>query len=110
MLAAGPFARPHLPAAAAGLSPQVHQLHSSDYSSPQDVPPGDVVVVGGGNSAAQLAVELSATHRVTVVTPGPLWYLPTSVLGVDLYWWLLLTGVLHTGRRQPRRAARPATR
>jgi putative flavoprotein involved in K+ transport len=95
VLASGPFSRPHVPRAAAGLSPQVHQLHSSDYSSSQDVPPGDVVVVGGGNSAAQLAVELSATRRVTVVTPGPPWYLPTSVLGVDLYWWLWLTGVLN---------------
>lgn len=97
VLAVGPFSRPYVPAAACGLSPEVHQLHSSDYSSPQDVPPGDVVVVGGGNSAAQLAVELSATHRVTVVTPGAPWYLPTSVLGVDLYRWLRLTGVLDAG-------------
>ena len=97
VLASGPFARPHVPDAAAGLSPHVHQLHSGGYSSPQDVPPGEVVVVGGGNSAAQLAVELSATHRVTVVTPRPPWYLPVSVLGVDLYWWLRLTGVLNAG-------------
>jgi putative flavoprotein involved in K+ transport len=95
VLASGPFSRPHLPPAAASLSPQVHQLHSSGYSSPEDVPPGEVVVVGGGNSAAQLAVELSATHRVTVVCPREPWYLPTSVLGVDLYWWLRLTGVLN---------------
>ena len=94
VVAAGPFARPHVPPAAAGLSPRVHQLHCADYASPQDVPPGDVVVVGGGNSAAQLAVELSATHRVTVLSPREPWYLPTSVLGVDLYWWLWLTGVL----------------
>ena len=97
VLASGPFSRPHVPPATARLSPRVQQLHSSDYSSPQDVPPGDVVVVGGGNSAAQLAVELSATHRVTVVCPREPWYLPTSVLGVDLYWWLRLTGVLNAG-------------
>ena len=95
VLATGPFTRPHVPPAAARLSPQVHQLHSSAYSSPQDVPPGDVVVVGGGNSAAQLAVELSATHQVTVVCPREPWYLPTSVLGVDLYWWLRLSGTLN---------------
>jgi putative flavoprotein involved in K+ transport len=94
VLAAGPFARPHVPPVAAGLSPRVHQLHSSAYRSPQDVPAGDVLVVGGGNSAAQLAVELSSTHRVTVAAPRPPWYLPTSVLGVDLYRWLWLSGVL----------------
>ena len=98
VVATGPFTRPHVPPAADGLSPQVHQLHSYDYRSQEDVPPGDVLVVGGGNSAAQLAVELSATHRVTVAAPRPPWYLPTSVLGVDLYWWLLLTGLLNADR------------
>jgi putative flavoprotein involved in K+ transport len=98
VLATGPFAVPHVPAATAGLAPHVCQLHSSDYRSPRDVPPGDVLVVGGGNSAAQLAVELSATHRVTVAAPGPLWSLPTSLLGIDLYWWLRLTGVLSASR------------
>lgn len=98
VLAGGPFARPHVPAAASGLSPQVRQLHSTEYTSPQDVAPGDVLVVGGGNSAAQLAVELAATHRVTVAAPRPPWYLPTSLLGVDLYWWTSLTGVLTADR------------
>jgi putative flavoprotein involved in K+ transport len=98
VVATGPFTRPHVPSAAAGLSPHVHQLHSHGYRSPADVPPGDVLVVGGGNSAAQLAVELAATHRVTVAAPRPPWYLPTSLLGVDLYWWLLVTGLLNADR------------
>ena len=98
VLATGPFHRRSIPAVAAALSPQVHQLHSYDYRSPADVPPGEVLVVGGGNSAAQLAVELSATHAVTVAAPRPPWYLPVSFLGVDLYWWSLLTGVLNGDR------------
>ena len=98
VLATGPFHRRSVPAFAAALSPQVHQLHSYDYRSPADVPPGAVLVVGGGNSAAQLAVELSATHAVTVAAPRPPWYLPVSFLGVDLYWWSLLTGVLNGDR------------
>ncbi len=98
VVAAGPFSRPHVPAASSGLAFDVVQLHSSDYRRPSDVPSGEVLVVGGGNSAAQLAVELAATHEVTVASSRPLWYLPTSVLGVDLYWWLLLTGVLNADR------------
>jgi putative flavoprotein involved in K+ transport len=94
VLAPGPFHLPEIPSAAAGLSPQVRQVHSSAYRSPEDVPPGDVLVVGGGNSAAQLAVELSATHRVTLAAPRQPWFLPTSLLGIDLYWWTRLTGVL----------------
>jgi putative flavoprotein involved in K+ transport len=95
VLATGPFHRRRIPAAAADLAPEVFQLHSYDYRSPGDVPPGEVLVVGGGNSAAQLAVELSATRSVTVVSPRPLWYLPVSLLGVDLYWWTYLTGILN---------------
>ena len=95
VVATGPFQRPFVPDAAAGLDPEVSQLHSADYRRPDDVPPGGVLVVGGGNSAAQLALELSATHAVTVASSGPLWFLPERVLGVNLYWWLLLSGVLN---------------
>ena len=98
VVATGPFHCRHVPAAAADLAPEVFQLHSYDYRSPVDVPPGDVLVVGGGNSAAQLAVELSDTHRVTVAAPREPWYLPVSLLGVDLYWWSYLTGVLNADR------------
>ncbi len=95
VLATGPFRRPFVPDAAAGLDASVVQLHSLDYRRPSDVPPGDVLVVGGGNSAAQLAIELARTHTVTIASPGPLWFLPEDVLGASMYWWTLLTGVLN---------------
>ena len=95
VLASGPFHRPFVPAAGDGLHPDVDQRHSYDYRRPSDLPPGDVLVVGGGNSAAQLAVELEATHRVTVASPGPLWYLPADVLKISVYWWLYVGRVLN---------------
>lgn len=98
VVATGPFHCRYVPAAADGLSPDVVQLHSYDYRRPEQVPAGEVLVVGGGNSAAQLAVELAATHEVTVAAPGPPWYLPVSLLGIDLYWWSYLTGVLNADR------------
>ncbi len=95
VVATGPFRGPYVPPAAAGLSPQIRQLHSASYRTPADVDRADVLVVGGGNSAAQLATELAGTRRVTVASPGPLWFLPQRIIGVDLYWWLSLTGVLN---------------
>lgn len=95
VVASGPFRRPYLPEAAMGLSAEVHQLHSMHYRRPDDVPPGSVLVVGGGNSAAQLALELAASHDVTVASPGDPWFLPEDVLGLSMYWWTLLTGVLN---------------
>lgn len=97
VLATGPFRRPHVPALGRDLGPAVVQRHSSQYRSPDDLPPGEVLVVGGGNSAAQLALELARTHRVTVASPGPPWFLPEDLLGVSLYWWSLLSGVLNAG-------------
>jgi len=95
VIATGPFHRPNIPAAGRGLDPAVTQLHSYDYRSPADIPSGPVLVVGGGNSAAQLALELAATHPVTIASPGPPWFLPEDFLGVSMYWWMLLTGVLN---------------
>lgn len=95
VVATGPYTTPYLPDAAAGLDPSVPQLHSSAYRRPDDLPGSDVLVVGAGNSAAQLAVELAATRRVTVAAPGGMWFLPARILGVSLYWWIWLTGILN---------------
>lgn len=95
VVATGPFHGPVLPPAAAAIDPTVRQVHSSAYRRPADVVTHDVLVVGGGNSAAQLACELAATHAVTVASPREPWYLPARLLGVSLYWWLLLTGSLN---------------
>ena len=97
VLATGPFRAPYVPAAGEALDPSVPQLHSFAYRRPSDIPPGDVLIVGGGNSAAQLALELAGSHRVTIASPGPLWFLPEDILGVSMYWWTLLTGVLNAG-------------
>lgn len=99
VIAAGPYGVPVVPEPAARLAPEVWQLHSSDYRSPVQVPVGPVLVVGGGNSAAQLAVELAASHEVTVVCPREPWYLAERYLGISLYWWIYLTGILNAGAR-----------
>jgi putative flavoprotein involved in K+ transport len=50
VIATGPWQVPFTPALAADLSPEVVQLHSTGYRSPEDVPAGTVLVVGGGNT------------------------------------------------------------
>ncbi|CAL9368182.1 putative oxidoreductase CzcO [Streptomyces sp. enrichment culture] len=64
VLATGAFTAPYVPEFADKLDPSVDQLHSVDYRNPGRLKPGDVMVVGAGNSGAEIALELAASHRV----------------------------------------------
>lgn len=61
------------------------QLHSSFYRSPQDFAGQRVLVVGGGNSGAQILAELSLVADATWVTPEPPTFLPDDVDGRVLF-------------------------
>ena len=109
VVATGPFQRPHVPDFAARLSPDIHQLHSSEYRSPFDLPDGPVLVVGAGNSGAQIALEL-ARHRPVWLAGRDTGHLPRRLLGRDLFDWLW--PLMHRfsldtrlGRRSRRRAS-----
>lgn len=54
---------PRIPGYAPALRPDIVQLDVGSYRNPDQVPPGDVLVVGAGNSGADVARELAATHR-----------------------------------------------
>lgn len=94
VIATGPFQYPRVPRVGAELDAAVAQLHSSAYRVPTDLPRGRTAVVGGGNSAAQLAVELAASREVTMVAPAPPWFIPERILGVSVYWPLKLLRIL----------------
>jgi putative flavoprotein involved in K+ transport len=75
--------------------------HSADYRSPAPFAGARVVVVGGGNSAVQIAAELAAVATVTIATRRQLRWQPQQVLGRDVHWWLTRTR-LDTWRWGPR--------
>jgi putative flavoprotein involved in K+ transport len=64
VVATGAYHRPHIPAFAAELKPNIRQLHSSEYRRPSQLQAGTVLVVGAGNSGAEIALELSRSHEV----------------------------------------------
>lgn len=53
VVATGPYQRPRIPRLAERLP--IHQLHSSQYKNPDQLPDGEVVVVGTGQSGCQIA-------------------------------------------------------
>jgi putative flavoprotein involved in K+ transport len=87
IVATGPFQRPKRPAVASTLDPSIHQMHSSAYRSPFDLPEGPVLVVGAGNSGAQIALEL-ARYRKVWLAGRDTGHAPRRLLGRDLFdWW-----------------------
>jgi putative flavoprotein involved in K+ transport len=94
VVATGPFQVPLVPALAGQLAPELFQTHSTGYMRPSEVPEGNVLVVGGGNTGYQIAKELSSTHGVTLAVGSRQKPLPQTVLGRDLFWWLTKTGLI----------------
>lgn len=88
VIATGPFQQPIQPNIRGELSPDVFQIHSSSYRNPADIPPGDVLVVGGGNSGFQIAEELSRSRKVYLARGRKMLHLPQRFVGKDLFWWL----------------------
>jgi len=86
VVATGPFQRPRIPATARALAPAIAQLHSSTYRNPFALPDGPVLVVGAGNSGAQIALEL-ARFRPVWLAGRDTGHLPRRLLGRDLFDW-----------------------
>ena len=63
------YQQPRVPDFAGGLDAGIRQLHSADYRSPDQLAPGPVLLVGAGNSGADIAMELAPRH--TVLMSGP---------------------------------------
>jgi putative flavoprotein involved in K+ transport len=55
--------RPRIPEFAQQLDPAIVQLHSAAYKNPSQLRDGDVLIVGVGNSGADIGIELARTHH-----------------------------------------------
>jgi putative flavoprotein involved in K+ transport len=69
VFATGFYGTPSVPEFASQLDPRIVQMHSSDYCDPSQLRPGGVLLVGAGNSGADIAMEVSATHRTWLSGP-----------------------------------------
>jgi putative flavoprotein involved in K+ transport len=88
IVATGANQQPYVPAFARDLHPHIVQLHSSEYRRPSQLPEGAVLVVGAGNSGAQIALELAEAGRKVVLSGPDTGSLPRRLLGRDIYDWL----------------------
>jgi putative flavoprotein involved in K+ transport len=63
------YQRPRIPVFARKLAPRIVQLHSLQYRNPSQLAPGDALIVGVGNSGAEIAIETAARHKTWLAGP-----------------------------------------
>jgi putative flavoprotein involved in K+ transport len=88
IVATGANQQPYVPAFAGGLHPRLVQMHSSAYRRPSQLPEGGVLLVGAGNSGAQIALELAQSGRKVVLSGPDTGSMPRRFLGRDIFDWL----------------------
>ena len=78
-----------------------------DYQGPDALPPGNVLIVGSGQTGCQLAEELHAAGRKVFLACGRCPWVPRRVGGRDFIWWFNESGFFD---RTPGQLASPAAR
>jgi putative flavoprotein involved in K+ transport len=63
VVAMATYQAPRIPDFAKDLDRGIVQLHSSEYRNRQQLQPGDVLIVGAGNSGADIAMDIASSHR-----------------------------------------------
>jgi putative flavoprotein involved in K+ transport len=103
VVATGASSNPRIPAFAQELDARIVQLHSKDYRNPSQVKEGGVLVVGAGNSGAEIAIELAPHHETRLSGPDT-GQEPTGGAGSRLdrmltpLMWFMATRVLTVNR------------
>ena len=82
VVAMATFQRRRVPPFADGLDPAVLQLHSSDYRSPAQLREGGVLVVGSGNSGAEIALEVARAGHRTWMSGRDVGHIPFRIEGL----------------------------
>jgi len=88
VVATGGYHRTTLPRLAEHFGPEVTQLHSSAYKNAAVLPPGDVLVVGSGQSGAQIAEDLHLAGRRVHLCTGSAPRCARFYRGRDVVAWL----------------------
>lgn len=96
IIATGPFQTDWKPEFASKLLTTINQIHSTNYKNPNQLLHGDTLVVGAGNSGAQIAVEISKQRQVYLAASRRPVSLPLQIFGKSIFYWFDKLGVLKT--------------
>lgn len=93
IVATGAYQKPYTPDLAQEIDPAIVQIHSSAYCNPAQVAARKVLVVGAGNSGAEIGLELARAGKQVWLAGRDVGRIPADQLGRVLggrpYWWLI---------------------
>jgi putative flavoprotein involved in K+ transport len=92
VLTTGAYQRPNRPPPAAALPPGLLQIDVVDYREPGELPDGQVLVVGSGQSGCQIAEELHLAGREVYLACGRAPWASRRIGERDIVWWVRETG------------------
>lgn len=93
VIATGGYPIPVMPVFAPSLSPSITQIHSEEYHNADQLPDGAVLVVGTGQSGAQIAEDLHLEGRQVHLAVGNAPRVARFYRGRDCMTWLADMGL-----------------
>ena len=105
IVATGLYQSPKIPGFSTAISPSILHLHSMEYKNPSTLPDGAVLVVGTGQSGAQIAQELYQSGRKVYLSIGSAGRVPRRYRGKDINDWFTRLGMFDTKVEELKSAA-----
>ena len=96
VIATGLYQSPKIPSYSAEIPEGILQMHSMHYRNPATLPQGAVLVVGTGQSGAQIAQELYQSGRKVYLSIGSAGRVPRRYRGKDINDWFTRIGMFDT--------------
>jgi len=96
VIATGLFQSPKIPHFSAAIPADILQIHSMEYRNPSCVRDGAVLVVGTGQSGAQIAEEIYQSGRTVYLSIGSAGRVPRRYRGKDINDWFTRMGMFDT--------------
>jgi putative flavoprotein involved in K+ transport len=93
VVAGGGLRRPVIPDLARDLPADLFQTDAGSYRNPDALPSGAVLVVGSGQSGAQIAEELAAADREVFLATSRVPRVPRRYRGRDVHEWSVELGL-----------------
>jgi putative flavoprotein involved in K+ transport len=97
IVASGGYHTPIIPRLAERLPTGIQQIHSEQYRNPHTLPAGNILVVGSGQSGAQIAEDLHVAGRKVYLAVGDAPRCARFYRGKDVVDWLAEMGYYDIG-------------